>query len=151
MREQARLGLASGIPAAVFQRNGDLVRLAPGKPGKIDEVRTGRLVLDGDMIVPANGDAVVMRRRLSQAGVVTVAVDSRGEVQVDALGLPLDVDHGGFIDETRRDVENALSASRKARVDGDKRKEAVRLAARRAASRWTGKKPQIIVMIAEQR
>ena len=51
--------------------------------------------------------------------------------------------------ETRRDVENALAASRKARVDHDKCREAVRLAARRAASRWTGKKPQVIVMMAE--
>lgn len=151
MREQAKLGVASGIPAAVFQRNGDLVRLAPGKPGKIDEVRAGRLVLDGDMIVPANGDAVTMRRRLSQAGVVTVAVDPRGEVQVDALGLPLDTDHTSFIDETRRDVENALAASRKSRADPDKRRESVRLAARRAASRWTGKKPQVIVMVADPR
>jgi ribonuclease J len=151
MREQARLGLASGIPAAVFQQNGDLVRLAPGKPGKIDAVRSGRLVLDGDMIVPANGDAVVMRRRLSQAGVVTVAVDARGGVQVDALGLPLDADLAGFVVEARRDVENALAAATKSRADADKRREAARLAARRAASRWTGKKPQIIVMMAEAR
>ena len=149
MREQARLGLASGIPAAVFQKNGDLVRLAPGAPGKIDEVRAGRLLLDGDMIVPADGDAVVMRRRLSMAGVVSVAVSSTGEVQVEASGLPLDVERQSFLDETRRDVENALASSRKGRVEPDRRREAVRLAARRAATRWTGKKPQVLVMIAD--
>ncbi|WP_394658356.1 ribonuclease J [uncultured Novosphingobium sp.] len=148
MREQARLGLATGVPKAVFQQNGDLVRLAPGKPGKIDSVRAGRLVLDGDMIVPADGDAVVMRRRLSSAGVVTVAVDARGAVQVDALGLPLDSDHEAFINETRGDVADALAAAQKVRADFGKRREAVRLAARRAASRWTGKKPQVIVMLA---
>jgi len=149
MREQARLGLASGIPAAVFQKNGDLVRLAPGAPGKIDEVRAGRLLLDGDMIVPADGDAVVMRRRLSMAGVVSVAVSSTGEVQVEASGLPLDVERQSFLDETRRDVENALASARKGRVEPDRRREAVRLAARRAATRWTGKKPQVLVMIAD--
>jgi len=149
MREQARLGLASGIPAAVFQKNGDLVRLAPGAPGKIDEVRAGRLLLDGDMIVPADGDAVVMRRRLSMAGVVSVAVSSTGEVQVEASGLPLDVERQAFLDETRRDVEAALASSRKGRVEPDRRREAVRLAARRAATRWTGKKPQVLVMIAD--
>jgi ribonuclease J len=149
MREQARLGLASGIPAAVFQKNGDLVRLAPGAPGKIDEVRAGRLLLDGDMIVPADGDAVVMRRRLSMAGVVSVAVSSTGEVQVEASGLPLDVERQAFLDETRRDVETALASARKGRVEPDRRREAVRLAARRAATRWTGKKPQVLVMIAD--
>ncbi|MEW9853979.1 ribonuclease J [Novosphingobium sp. M1R2S20] len=150
MREQASLGLASGIPKAVFQTNGDLVRLAPGAPGKIDEVRAGRLVLDGDMIVPADGDAVVMRRRLSNAGVVTVAVGKQGEVQVEALGLPLELERESFLDEVRRDVEGACAGARKARADAGKTREAVRLAARRAASRWTGKKPQIIVMMAQE-
>lgn len=149
MREQARVGLASGIPSAVFQQNGDLVRLAPGKPGKIDTIHAGRLVLDGDMIVQANGDAVVMRRRLSSAGVVSVSVGGNGEVLVDALGLPLESDLEGFVAETRRDVESALAAAKKSRVDASKRREAVRLATRRAAARWTGKKPQIIVMMAE--
>ena len=37
MTEQARLGLSRGIPSAVVQKNGDLVHLAPGKPGKIAE------------------------------------------------------------------------------------------------------------------
>ena len=31
MQEQARLGLAEGIPHAVFQKNGDIVSLAPGE------------------------------------------------------------------------------------------------------------------------
>ena len=102
------------------------------------------------MIVPADGDAIVMRRRLAQAGLVTVAVDPQGGIQVEAVGLPLDADRASFLEETRRDVESALAASRKARADFDKRREAVRLAARRAASRWTGKKPQVIVMLAAE-
>jgi len=35
MQEQVRLGAESGIPFNVFQKNGDIVRLAPGRPGKI--------------------------------------------------------------------------------------------------------------------
>jgi ribonuclease J len=150
MREQARFGVDCGIPKAVFQQNGDVVRLAPGKPGKIDSIPAGRLVLDGDMIVPADGEAVVMRRRLSQAGVVSVGIDARGAVQVEALGLPLELDRHAFLAETRTDVENALAAARKARAEPDKLRDAARLAARRAASRWTGKKPQVIVMMAQQ-
>lgn len=150
MHEQARVGLASGIPSAVVQKNGDLIRLAPGKPGKIDEVHAGRLVLDGDMIVPADGEAVVMRRRIAQAGVVSVAVDAKGEVMVDAVGLPLDADRAAFVDEARRDVADALVAARKARAEPEKRREAVRLAVRRAATRWTGKKPQVMVMMAAE-
>ena len=46
-------------------KNGDIVRLTPGKPGKVAEVRAGRLVLDGDVIAPADGEAITMRRRLA--------------------------------------------------------------------------------------
>ena len=66
MAEQARLGATGGIARQVVQKNGDIVRLAPGKPGKIGETRTGRLVLDGDIIVPADGDAITMRRRMAR-------------------------------------------------------------------------------------
>src|SRR3546814_2800116 len=43
MQEQARLGRSSGIPMTVVQKNGDIVRLAPGEPGKLAEVGAGRL------------------------------------------------------------------------------------------------------------
>ena len=38
MAEQARLALAHGVPQAVVQKNGDVVRLAPGEP---EEARRG--------------------------------------------------------------------------------------------------------------
>ncbi len=145
MREQARVGKASGIARTVFQQNGDLVRLAPGRPGKFDEVRAGRLVLDGDIIVPADGDAVVMRRRLGFGGIVTVAADRRGNVEIGAMGLPLEQDYDAFVDEAASDVAKALSKVK----GGDRadRHEAARLAARRAATRWSGKKPQVQVLL----
>jgi len=148
MREQGRVGRASGIGKVVVQKNGDLVRLAPGKPGKIGEVRAGRLLLDGDIIVPADGEAMVMRRRLAHNGVVMVAIDRGGAVEVAALGLPLDEDHAAFIEEAQGDVGAALARLRgPASRDRDARIEAARLAARRAATRWSGKKPQVQVML----
>ena len=147
MKEQVSLGLSSGIPKAVFQKNGDLVRLAPGQPGKFGEVRSGRLVLDGDIIAPANGEAIAMRRRIAGNGVVSVAADRKGNVQVAAMGLPLDEDYAEFVEEAQRDVAEALRRAKKADRDG--RVEAARLAARRAATRWSGKKPQVQVLLLE--
>ncbi len=150
MKEQARLGRASGIPAAIDQQNGDLVRLAPGKPGKISEVRAGRLILDGDIITPANGEAMVMRRRLAHNGVVIVVLDRKGQVQVESLGLPLDEDQTDFIAEAREDVAAAIAKLKGGqRHDRDVVSEAARLAARRAAQRWSGKKPQVMVILPE--
>ncbi len=147
MCEQARVGQASGIKQTVVQKNGDLVRLAPGKPGKFGEVRAGRLVLDGEIIAPADGAAMAMRRRLAHSGVIAVAVDARGKAKVSGLGLPLDEDYAGFVAEAEADVEAALGKLKGG--DAAKRSEAARLAARRAAQRWSGKKPQVHVMMLE--
>ena len=150
MKEQARLGKSSGIPQAVVQGNGDLVRLAPGKPGKIAAVRAGRLILDGDIIAPAGGEAIVMRRRLAQNGLVIVVLGAKGHVQVESLGLPLEEDHDDFVAEAQRDVLAALAKLKGAqRQDREVVLEAARLAARRAAQRWCGKKPQVRVILGE--
>lgn len=148
MQEQARLGRANGIPHAVAQSSGDIIRLAPGKPGKLAEVRTGRLVLDGDLIVPADGEAIAMRRRIARDGVIFVAVDAKGRAQIDAVGLPLDEDYPEFVAEAQADIGKALGAirGRAARDEGAVR-EAVRLAVRRAATRWCGKRPQVRVVL----
>jgi len=148
MREQARLGRACGIERTVVQQNGDLVRLAPGRPGKFGEARAGRLVLDGDIIAPADGEAMVMRRRMAYNGMVTVAVGSDGEVAVAGLGIPLDEDYAPFVAEAQADVAEALGKLKgAARADRAAVTEAARLAARRAAQRWSGKKPQVQVLL----
>ena len=73
LAEHARLALSHGVPMAVVQKNGDVIRLAPDEPKKIDEVRVGRLVLDGDVILPADGSTLTERRRLGYGGLNTVA------------------------------------------------------------------------------
>ncbi|MEP6870043.1 MAG: ribonuclease J, partial [Novosphingobium sp.] len=150
MREQTRVGAAAGIPTNIFQKNGDLVRLAPGIPGKIGEVGAGRLLLDGDIIAPADGMAMVMRRRLAVDGLLTVVIGGKKGAQVAGLGLPLEEDYDAFVEEAQNDVNVALAKLKGATArDRDVRIEAARLAARRAAKRWSGKKPQTQVIIVE--
>ena len=148
MQEQARVGKAFGIASNVVQSNGDIVRLAPGEPGKIGEVRSGRLVLDGDIISPADGDAVNTRRRVSFEGLVIVVL-ARGEAPlIEAIGLPLDEDLPGFIEETREDILKAIGKLKgRDASDPSAVHEAARLAARRAARRWSGKNPQVRVLM----
>jgi ribonuclease J len=154
MDEQARLGISEGIPRAILQKNGDLIRLAPNGPHKIKEVRNGRLVLDGDIIAPADGEALAARRRLSQTGLITVAlaVGPEGKqasgVDIATIGIPLEEDLEAFVAEAQVDTAKALTD-----LKGDKRRnreaiaEAVRLAVRRTAQRWIGKKPVVQVML----
>lgn len=151
MAEQTRLGAKSGIPKQILQKNGDIVRLAPGKPGKLAQVHSGRLILDGDIIVPADGEAITMRRRMARDGVVIVTLDTQGKAQVHGIGLPLDEDYDEFVDEAVSDIADALKRLKGgARKDREAVAEAARLAARRAAQRWCGKKPQTrVIMVGE--
>ena len=148
MQEQARVGKECGIASNVVQSNGDIVRLAPGEPGKIGEVRSGRLVLDGDIISPADGDAVNTRRRVSFEGIVIVVL-ARGEAPlIEAIGLPLDEDMPEFVEETREDILKAIGKLKgRDASDPSAVHEAARLAARRAARRWSGKNPQVRVLM----
>jgi ribonuclease J len=148
MVEQARVGKASGIPSQVVQKNGDIIRLAPGKPGKLAEVRAGRLVLDGDIIAPANGEAITMRRRIATEGVMMVVLVRGQKPLIEAIGLPLEEDLTAFLEEASGDVLTAISRLKgKDARDPSAVHEAARLAARRAAQRWSGKKPQVRVVM----
>jgi ribonuclease J len=150
MQEQARLGLARGIPDAVVQQNGQIVRLAPGEPGKLGHVPSGRLVLDGDVIVPADGETIVTRRRLARDGMLVVVLDGGRRAHVHGFGLPLDEDYAAFVEEAERDVADALKRLKGAKArDREEVIEAARIAARRAAQRWSGKKPQTRVILLE--
>ena len=141
-------GKANGIASNIVQANGDIIRLAPGEPGKLAEVRNGRLVLDGDIIAPADGEAVAMRRRMPHEGVVVVVL-ARGEAPViEALGLPLDEDMAEFLEESREDILKAIGKLKgRDASDPGAVHEAARLAARRAARRWSGKNPQVRVIM----
>ena len=149
LAEHARLALAHGVSCAVVQKNGDVIRLAPGDPKKIDEARVGRLVLDGDVILPADGSTLSERRRIGYGGLITVAlpVGDNGELAgkplVRPFGVPVEEDRDDFIADATDAATRAFSPG----GDEDKMREAVRLAVRRCATLWTGKKPLVEVML----
>jgi ribonuclease J len=149
LAEHARLALAHGVSRAVVQKNGDVIRLAPGEPKKVDETRVGRLVLDGDVILPADGSTVNERRRIGYGGLITVAlpVGDNGELAgkplVRPFGVPVEEDRDDFIADATDAATRAFSPG----GDEDKMREAVRLAVRRCATLWTGKKPLVEVML----
>jgi len=149
LAEHARLALSHGVPKAVVQKNGDVIRLAPGEPEKIGEERVGRLILDGDVILPADGATIGERRKISVNGLITVSLaigkDGRlaGAPQVRPFGVPVEEDRGDFIADASDAAGRAFSQG----ADEDKMREAVRLAVRRCATLWTGKKPIVEVIL----
>ncbi|MES2989017.1 MAG: ribonuclease J [Pseudomonadota bacterium] len=152
MHEQARFGLSEGVPQAINQVNGDIWKLAPGKPKKIGDAPVGRLVLDGDVILPADGTTINERRRVALYGQISVAVAIRqgklfGEPQIRLQGVPVEEDRDNFISDA---CDAAVEAVRKeSSRDPEKLREALRLSVRRVAVKYTGKKPVVDVLIVE--
>ena len=150
MFEQARFARARGIPHGIVQKNGDLIRLAPNGPEKLSEERVGRLILDGDVILAADGATMNERRRLATSGQISVAValddDDRvkGGVQLGLEGVPVEEDREAFLEEA---CQAAADAANKGAGNEEKLREAIRLAVRRVATDWTGKKPVVSVLI----
>jgi ribonuclease J len=150
MAEQARLGITSGIRHAVVQGNGDVLRLAPGAPKIIGRETAGRLVLDGDVILPADGTTMNERRKIALHGQISVAValDRKGrllgEPAVRVQGVPVEEDREAFLNEAS---DEAAAVIDKGSRELDALRERVRLAVRRTATRWTGKKPVVDVLI----
>ncbi len=150
MHEQARFALEKGVAGALVQENGDLCRLAPGPAQIVERVRSGRLILDGDVILPADGETIGERRKLALNGQMSVAVVLSGGRFVDSAiqyrGVPVEDDRDTFIEELNEAAEQAATGPAR---DRDALKEAIRLGVRRVATDWTGKKPIVDVLIVD--
>jgi ribonuclease J len=157
MAEHGELGRRAGVVEVVLCRDGELVRLAPGRPAKIDEVPAGRLYKDGALLVSAEDRTVADRRRLGFAGVVSIAlaVSDKGELMSDPevalTGIP-DADRQGRRIEDiacNAAIEAFESMPRLRRRDPDAVAEAVRRGARAALSAVWNKKPTCHVHVLE--
>jgi ribonuclease J len=149
LAEHAKLAREAGVPQVLVCRNGDLVRVAPGPAEIVDEIPSGRIYKDGALLIDAQAPTVAARRRLSFAGVVTVALalTDKGmlvaDPEIELIGIP-DADAAGraMADIARDAVEEAFETLPKPRRrDPNEVAEAVRRAVRGAiAERWN-KKP----------
>lgn len=151
LAEHDRFARGCGVPRGIVQTNGDLVRLAPDGPKKLGEEKVGQLILDGDVILPADGSTMNERRKLAAFGVISVALAMDdgdrvvGDVEIALEGIPVEEDREAFLEEACEAASSA--ASKGSGGSEDKLREAIRLAVRRCATEWTGKKPVVNVLI----
>jgi ribonuclease J len=149
MNEHANLAESLGAEAYVIE-DGDVLRLAPGKPDVVEGVPVGRLAVDGERLLPLDGEVLAQRKKMLFNGLViaSLAVDGSGRVlgqpQVSAPGLFEDTDEAPAqiaADLARAVIE--LPAPMR-REDGALR-EAARSAVRRAVGRRLRKRPTVEV------
>ena len=157
LNEHAVFARKQGVEHVVKASNGDIVVLAPGLPGIIDQVQHGRIYKDGAVLVPSNDESISERRKLSFAGIVSIAiaVNDKGEIAGDPdvvfTGLPARGKENRSLDEI---IDQAMFSTidhlpRGKRRDADALSTAVEKAVQKAVNAVWGKKPLVHVMVVE--
>jgi ribonuclease J len=147
----AELAREAGAEAVLLE-DGDVLNLAPGRVEVVDSAVTGRLVVDGNRLVPLDGSVMAARKRMLFNGVAvaSLAVDASGRLmgrpRVSAPGLfvpddPEIVRIGGEIATALGDLPAAT------RRDDDSLTEAARTALRRALGKRLQKRPLVEVHV----
>ncbi|WP_029355807.1 ribonuclease J [Bosea sp. 117] len=159
LAEHADLARRMGVPEILRLVDGDMVRLASAdlaaKAEVIDEVPFGRLYKDGQVLVNADDRAIAERRRLSFAGLISVAVamsakgELAGDPMIDLTGLPELGSNGTALAEVIEDaVLDCLETLPKPRRrDPDALAESLTRAVRSAVNAAWGKKPLCHVLV----
>ncbi len=154
LREHMQIAQGKGI-ASVLARNGTVVDLTGDQPRIVDEIDTGRIYLDGNVLIGAMDGVVRDRIRMALNGhaMVSVIIDEDDrplpDAWVELMGLPetgrgnvplassIEAELGEFLD----------SADDRTVRDDDKMNEAIRKITRQVAMEEIGKKPEVTVII----
>jgi len=116
--EHANFALELGVKHAVQIKNGDVYRLAPGKPEKVAQVQFGRFAIDGFAFHSGDSDIMRARRKMRVGGAVfvSIVVDKKGSLlqtpQIIAPGLLDNKEDVEFLSGLAEDVEVAIETKR---------------------------------------
>jgi ribonuclease J len=154
LTEHAKFARDQGVPHAIRAFNGDVVRLS-GEPAVVDTVQAGRIYKDGDIMLSAADRAVPERKRLSFAGIVSVAVamDEKGTLMSDAevmtAGFPSRTSDGQSFDTFVTELAEELleNVPKGKRRDPDAVRQIVERGLRNGISQEWDKKPMCHVLV----
>jgi len=154
--EHVRLAQSLQVPEAVAPNNGDIIRLAPGSAALIDEVPSGRLLVDGSVLLESDDDALRDRKRLAAEGAVNVALALSAKSSIAAgptvsvRGLAMD-DESEFelaLEELEQAAKGAFGKLSHADREDDELVEVnLMRAVRKAAEKLWRKRPLVDVTV----
>lgn len=154
LREHAKLASAKGL-SAIVATNGDMVDITGETPRVVDQIDTGRLYLDGSVLIGAMDGVVRDRIRMALNGhaMVSVIIDEDDsplpDAWVELSGLP-ETGRAGV--PLAQSVEGELAeflerADAKTVRSDEKLEEAIRKITRQVSMEEIGKKPEVTVII----
>lgn len=150
----AALAVERGI-AGVVAPNGTLVDVTGDQPKIVEKVETGRVYLDGSVLIGALDGIVRERVRMALRGhvAVSIIIDERGRPMggawVEVTGLPDNPKmRDGLGGALEAEVERVLARAKRAELDNDDAlEELIQRAVARITNDAVGKKPVCKVMI----
>ena len=154
LRAHRDLALGKGS-ASVVAVNGDMLDLAGDAPKLVDQVDTGRLYLDGTVLIGAMDGVVRDRIRMALNGhaMVSIIIDEDGhplpDAWVECNGLPVQGrSHSPLAERIEDELAKFLERADKRTVaDDGKLDDAMRRITRQVTMEEIGKKPEITVII----
>jgi len=154
LREHVRIAHEAGIPG-IIATNGSMIDLTGELPKVVEHVETGRVYLDGTVLVGAMDGVVRDRIRMALNGLVMVTVildeqnEPLGDAWVEVMGLPSTGLGDRPLNETMEAelTEFMERASGKILSDDDKLDDAMKRIVRQVAMEEIGKKPEVRVVI----
>jgi ribonuclease J len=110
LAEHINFAKEMGVPYPIKIGNGEIVRLAPGEPAVIDTVTSGRVYLDGKVLIEHDSHALEQRRKISLHGYmeVSVLIAQNGQIKhqpiITLQGIPFTHDDAAEIEYDLEDV-----------------------------------------------
>ena len=107
MAEHINFAKEMGVKFPVKVNNGEIIRLAPGEPQVIDKVTSGRVYLDGKVLIDNDSPVLKERRNMAANGYmeITVLISKNGQIKNNPIitlkGIPL-------IEEDESEIEDDL-------------------------------------------
>jgi len=146
--EHAALAEECQVPQSLVCRNGDLIRLSPGPAEIVEQVKAGRLALDGQTLRPIESEVLRERSRMLYNGAasLTLVMDLAGNLlappQLSCRGLLDEELEDDELDAAEAYIERSILSLRKRELADDEAvREAGRIAVRRFFRRLADKKP----------
>lgn len=149
MAAHAALAADCQVRQTIVPANGQVIALSRRGPQLVGEVESGRLAVEGDRLVPIDGDVIRARGRMMWHGAVlaTVVVDRKGRAvgapRLSAPGLSGD-EEAELLGDLQEAAEDAVARARRG-TDDAALEEDVRRAIRRRAKDRLGKRPEVRV------
>jgi ribonuclease J len=107
MAEHINFAKEMGVKFPIKVNNGEIIRLAPGEPQVIDKVTSGRVYLDGKVLIDNDSPVLKERRNMAANGYmeITVLISKNGQIKNNPIitlkGIP-------FIEEDASEIEYDL-------------------------------------------